>query len=226
MTIDSIKYKACIFDLDGTVLDSMGVWRRVDEIFLGRRNLPLTDEYCKAISSMKLNLAADYTVKLFNLKEDPKDIIGEWLDLAREEFTYRIQLKPFAEKYISRLGELNIPMAIATTSQKELYLPALKRLNIYGYFDAVADSETVSFGKDRPDIFLTAAKMLNTNPKDCIVFEDTVHGLSSASKAGFVTVGFLDENHPESHAEIRKIADCTACDFKEFYETLCEKACT
>lgn len=220
MTIDKINYKACIFDLDGTVLDSMGVWKRVDEIFLGKRSLPLTDEYCKAISSMKLNLAADYTVKLFNLKENPKDIIKEWLDLAREEFTYHIQPKPFAVEYISKLRELKIPMAVATTSQKELYLPALKRLNIYDFFEAVADSETVSFGKDRPDIFLTAAKMLNTAPKDCIVFEDTVHGLSSAAGAGFITVGFLDENHLETHAEIRKIADLTACDFKDFYNQL------
>lgn len=220
-----ISYKACIFDLDGTVLNSMGVWRRVDEIFLGKRNLPLTDEYCRAISSMKLDLAADYTVKLFQLKENPEDIIREWLDLAREEFTYHIQPKPYAIEYISRLKELNIPIAVATTSQKELYLPALKRLNIHKLFDGVADSETVSFGKERPDIFLEAAKMLNTAPKDCLVFEDTVQGISTAAEAGFITVGFLDENHPETHDEIRKIADCTACDFKEFYENLREKTC-
>lgn len=217
-------YKACIFDLDGTVLDSMGVWKRVDEIFLGRRNLPLTDEYCKAISSMKLDLAADYTVELFGLKENPGDIIKEWLDLAREEFTYHIQPKPFAVEYLQKLKEIKIPIAVATTSQKELYLPALKRLNIHHLFDAIVDSETVSCGKDRPDIFLAAAKKLNTAPKDCIVFEDTLHGLSSAAKAGFITVGFLDNAHIKSHDEIKKIADCTACDFKEFYEELCERS--
>ena len=70
-------YKGYIFDLDGTVLDSMGVWHDVDVEFLGKRNLPFTEEYGRAISHMKLEIAAEYTVKLYRLNEDPKDIIKE-----------------------------------------------------------------------------------------------------------------------------------------------------
>lgn len=218
-----IDYKACIFDLDGTVLDSMGVWRKVDEAFLGKRGLPLSDEYCKAISHMKLDGAAEYTIRLFGLEEKAENIIKEWLDLAREEFTYHIQPKPYAVEYLKKLKELGFPIAVATTSQRELYVPALKRIEIYDLFDGIADSELLGCSKDRPDIFLAAAKMLNTEPKDTLVFEDTVHALHSASKAGFVTVGFLDNAQSKNHDEIRKIARLIACDFKEFYEDLCDR---
>ncbi len=75
-------YKACIFDLDGTLLDSMGVWKYVDEQFLGKRGLPVTDEYIKAVSFMKLNAAAEYTVKLFDLNYKPRIFIRDCVDFA------------------------------------------------------------------------------------------------------------------------------------------------
>lgn len=211
-----IKYKACIFDLDGTLLDSMGVWKEVDKIFLGRRGLPFSEEYGKAISSMKLELAADYTVKLYKLEEDPKDIIKEWLELAKEAFAEHIQPKPYGIEFLKQLRERKIPAAIATTSQKELYMPALTRLGILDMFDAIADSEAANCGKDRPDIFLNAAAAVKTEPKDCIVFEDTISGIRSAREAGFMTVGFLDPSMPQVHEEITVEADYTAFDFKDF----------
>lgn len=216
--LPQIKYKACIFDLDGTLLDSMGVWKEVDRIFLGKRGLAFTEEYAKAISSMKLELAADYTVRLYELKEDPKDIIFEWLELARKAFAEHIQPKPFAVELLRQLREKNIPAAVATTSQKELYLPALKRLGILDMFEAIADGETAKFGKDRPDIFLKAAAALKIEPRDCIVFEDTLSGIRSAREAGFITVGFLDSFTPQLHEEIKSAAHFTAFDFKDFLD--------
>lgn len=216
--IRQVKYKACIFDLDGTLLDSMGVWREVDRVFLGKRGLPFTEEYGKAISSMKLNLAADYTVNLYKLNEDPKDIISEWLTLAKKAFAEHIQPKPFALELLEQLRRKNIPAAVATTSQKELYLPALTRLGILDMFKAIVDSDTVNCGKDRPDIFLKAADALKIAPKDCMVFEDTLSGIRSAREAGFITVGFLDSSAPQYHDEIISAAHFTAADFKDFLD--------
>ncbi|MBD5081465.1 MAG: HAD family phosphatase [Ruminococcaceae bacterium] len=219
------SYKACIFDLDGTLLDSMGVWRYVDEVFLGKRGLPFTEEYARAVSFMKLNLAADYTVELFGLDEKPEDIIKEWLDLARHEFTYNIQPKPYGVEYIRLLKEKNIPIAVATSSQKELYMPALKRIGIFELFDVIMDSDKIDCGKDKPDIFVKTALALGVKPEECLVFEDTVNGILSAKSAGFVTVGFLDEHQPQYREELIKNADCTAANFKEFYEELAAQAC-
>ena len=216
--LPQIKYKACIFDLDGTLLDSMGVWKEVDRIFLGKRGLTFTEEYGKAISSMKLELAADYTISLYKLDENPKDIISEWLELAKKAFAEHIQPKPFGIELLKQLREKNIPAAVATTSQKELYLPALTRLGILDMFDAIVDSDAVNFGKNRPDIFLKAAAALKTDPKECVVFEDTVSGIRSAREAGFITVGFLDLSAPQFHEEIKSAAHFTAFDFRDFLE--------
>lgn len=216
--IRQIKYKACIFDLDGTLLDSMGVWREVDETFLGKRGLPFTEEYGKAISSMKLELAADYTVNLYKLDESPKDIISEWLTLAKKAFAEHIQPKPFGADFLKQLRKKGIPAAVATTSQKELYLPALTRLGFADMFEAIVDSDTVNCGKERPDIFLKAAAALKADPQDCMVFEDTLSGIRSAREAGFITVGFLDSAAPQLHEEMKTAAHFTAFDFRDFLD--------
>ena len=215
-----MSYKAYIFDLDGTVLDSMGVWRNIDVEFLGKRNLTFTEEYAKALSSMKLNLAAEYTIKLYGLNEEPQDIINEWLGMAKDAFAYKVGLKPYAKELLETLHKNKIPAAVATTSKKELYLPALERNGILGYFDAIADSDMVASGKDSPEIFLYAAKLLNQKPSDCIVFEDTAAGISSAKSVGFTVAAITDGESEAKHAEITKIADFTAYDFEKFYKEL------
>ncbi|MCM1055799.1 MAG: HAD family phosphatase [Bacteroides sp.] len=213
-------YKAYIFDLDGTVLDSMRVWRDIDVEFLGKRGLPFTEEYAKALSSMKLDLAAEYTIKLYGLKEKPNNIIDEWLEMARDAFAERVGLKPYAAELLESLHKKGIPAAVATTSQKSLYLPALKRNGILRFFDAIADSDMVSAGKNSPEIFLRAAALLSRKPEDCIVFEDTAAGVRSAKGAGFTVAAIIEGEREAELDEIRKTADFTAPDFKRFYEEL------
>ena len=92
-------------------------------------------------------------------------------------------------------------------------------------FDVIMDSDKTDCGKDKPDIFVKTAAALDVKPEDCLVFEDTVNGILSAKSAGFMTVGFLDRHQPQYREELIKNADCTAVDFKEFYEELAARAC-
>lgn len=209
-------YKGYIFDLDGTVLDSMGVWHDVDVEFLGKRNLPFTEEYGRAISHMKLEIAAEYTVKLYRLNEDPKDIIKEWLSMAEHAFKNKVGLKKYAREFLELLTELKIPKAVATTSTPSLYRPALKKNGIFEYFDAFSDAEAVTKGKDSPEIFLIAARALRLKPEDCIVFEDTAQAVKTAKKAGF-TVAAMEDKENE---EIKETADFVIRDFESFYMEL------
>ena len=211
-----MDFEACIFDLDGTLLDSMGVWVDIDIEFLGKRGIEFTEEYGKAISSMRLSEAADYTIKLFRLEERAEDIIEEWLEMSREKFAHEIGLKPFAKEFLTELRAKGVPMGIATTSKKELYQPALERNGIAGLFDAIVDSDMVRAGKETPDIYLKAAELLGVAPKKCVVFEDTLAGLRSAASCGFVTVGILDKVNVENHGEIKAVCDAAAFDFKQF----------
>lgn len=210
-------YKGYIFDLDGTVLDSMGVWHDVDVEFLGKRGLPFSDEYGKAISHMKLELAAEYTVKLYGLDESPSDIIKEWLDMAEYAFKNKVGLKKYAKEFLALLTELEIPKAVATTSRRSLYRPALERNGILGYFDAFSDAEAVSRGKDSPEIFLRAAEALGLEPEDCIVFDDTGEAVRTAKKAGFNVAAVTDKED----TEMKGTADFVIKDFEFFYKDLC-----
>jgi beta-phosphoglucomutase-like phosphatase (HAD superfamily) len=212
-------YKGYIFDLDGTVLDSMGVWHDVDVEFLGKRGLPFSEEYGKAISHMKLELAAEYTVELYGLNEKPSDIMREWLDMAEYEFKCRVGLKPYAKELLELLHVLGIPVAAATTSRRSLYRPALERNGILGYFDAFSDAEKAERGKDSPEIFLRAAEMLGKEIKDCIVFEDTPQAIKTAKKAGF-TVAAVAEKGKADDSGIFGSADMVIEDFTGVFKEL------
>ena len=211
-----MEFEACIFDLDGTLLDSLGVWVDIDIEFLGKRGIDFTEDYGKAVSSMQLSEAADYTIKLYRLEEEPADIIEEWLEMARYRFAHEIGLKPFAKELLLKLKGRGIPLGVATTSKKELYQPALERNGIAELFDAVVDSDMVRTGKESPEIFLKAAELLGVAPEKCVVFEDTLVGLRSAASCGFMTVGMLDKEHRESHSGIESVCDVAAYDFKKF----------
>lgn len=214
-------YNGYIFDLDGTVLDSMGVWREVDIGFLGKRGLPFSEEYGKAISHMKLELAAEYTVKLFGLREEPDEIIREWLEGAEYEFKHRVGLKPYAGEFLKLIHGLGLPVAAATTSRRSLYRPALERNGILKYFDAFSDGESAEKGKDSPEIFLRAAEMLGVGAKDCIVFEDTPEAVRTAKRAGFTVA----EMKREEGEEISGIADFVIEDFVGVLGELEREAC-
>lgn len=211
-----MEFDACIFDLDGTLFDSMGVWVSIDIEFLRKRGIEFTQEYGKAISSMRLSEAADYTIKLFRLEEKAEDIIEEWLQMSREKFAHEIGLKPFAKELLLELRARGVPMGIATTSKKELYQPALERNGIAELFDVIVDSDMVRTGKESPDIYLKAAELMGVAPKRCVVFEDTLVGLRAAASCGFFTVGMLDKENAENHGEIAAVCDVTAYDFKQF----------
>ena len=194
----------------------MGVWVSIDVEFLGKRGIAFTEEYGKALSSMRLSEAADYTIKLFRLEEKAEDIIEEWLQMSREKFANEIGLKPFAKELLEKLKAEGVPMGVATTSKKELYMPALERNGVRELFDVIVDSDMVKSGKESPEIFLKTAELLGVDPKKCAVFEDTLAGLRSAASCGFMTIGMLDKENAENHGDIREVCDVTAFDFKQF----------
>ena len=211
-----MEFEACIFDLDGTLLDSLGVWTDIDIEFLGKRGVSFTEEYGKATATMRMMEAADYTVKLYRLEEKPEDIMAEWMDMARDRYAHQIGLIPFAKEFLQQLKAEGVPMGVATIGKNELYQPALERNGIAELFDVIVDADMVRTGKESPEIFLKAAELLGVAPEKCAVFEDTVVGLRSAASCGFVTVGMLDKANVENHGEITAMCDETAFDFKKF----------
>ena len=208
------KKKAAIFDLDGTLLDSMGVWLEVDRVFLARRGIALPDDYAEAISPMGFPAAAAYTKKRFALPEDEETIMAEWHVLAVDAYANHVALKHGVLDYLTSLRRRGIPFAAATASQAVFYLPALRRLGIADWFSSITEISEVSRGKGNPDIYLRAAEKLGVAVEDCAVFEDIVPGVRGALAGGFYTVAVYDV-HCVNRELLRAICDRYIYSFSE-----------
>lgn len=213
------EFKGAIFDLDGTVLDSMGLWHKVDVQFFVSRGMDVPEGYIQAISPLGTYNAAVYTKKTYNIKESVEEIIREWQDTAKKEYSKNVKLKPHAKEYILSLKEKGLRLAVATASDKEMFEECLKKYGIFEAFDFFTMVNEVGRGKGFPDIYLHTAEKMGVKPQECMVFEDILTGLTSAKSAGFYCVGMYDKSSVKDTEEIKKIADKFIFDFEEMYKT-------
>ncbi|WP_138294533.1 MULTISPECIES: HAD family phosphatase [unclassified Clostridium] len=210
-----VDFKGAIFDLDGTILDSMGLWGEIDEAFLARRSIPMPADYKQALQPMSYAQAADYTIARFGLKEKPAAIMAEWDEMAREAYAHTLALKPFAGEYIRQLKGLGVPVALATASARSLYEPALRRHGLYDCFDALTDLSQVQGDKRGPGLFWLAAEKLGVEIADCMVFEDSLHAAQGAKASGARLTVVQDAYAKPDEAALRGIADRYVAGFGE-----------
>ncbi len=210
------RKRLAIFDLDGTLFDSMSVWEDVDRIFLERRGITLPPDYAEIIGPMGFLRAAQYTIERFSLSASPEDIMAEWQSLAIRAYREDVGLKHGARTYLDSLRRRNIPIAAATASRAEYYLPAMKRLGIDDLFSSVTEISEVSCGKGSPDVYLRAMEKTNgaLTPRECVVFEDILPGVRGALAGGFYTVGVMDD-HAANPELIRALCDRYIVSFEE-----------
>lgn len=209
-----MEFEAAIFDLDGTLLNSMDVWEQIDIMFLRKRSLPVPSNYVTEICARSFEEAAQYTIDLFGLCETVDDIIREWNDMAAYEYAHKVKLLPYALDYLIRLKSHGIKLAVATGLPKELFLPCLKNNSVLGFFDVLCSTDEVLRGKEFPDIFELAAKRLQTIPERCIVFDDVLPAVKSAKQANMIVCGVYDKYSAHHRAEIERLADYYILDFK------------
>ena len=206
--------KAYIFDLDGTLFDSMDVWHQVDIDFLKKRGIALPSDYMNAISSMNFSEIAVYTIRRFALADSVDSLKQEWIDMAAYAYGHTVQLKPNAKKYIAAVKGRGAKLAIATTLSAELHRLALRNHGILDLFDAICTTDEAGRGKSCPDVFLLAAEKLATPPRDCIVFEDILDAVKSAKSIGMTVCGVFDKTSEADWEQIRETADYAIFDFQ------------
>ncbi len=205
--MDIKNFKGVIFDLDGTLLDSMHIWHDVDEEFFRRRNLKVTREYVEIIKNMHLKAAAVYTKEKYNIKEDVDEIVDEWLDLCAQGYLNNVDLKPGVYEYLKSLYDNGIKMAFATASEKVVCEGVLKKHGIFDFFDSFAYVSEINIGKTEPDIYLLAAQRIGISAEECVVFEDIIEGIRGAKKGGFIVCGVYDKSSENDTEEIKANAD-------------------
>ena len=211
--IPTCRIRGAIFDLDGNLLDSMHVWAQIDVDFLGKRGIPLPDDYMHAIAHLGAQATAEYTIKRFNLTDTPEELIREWDEMACEHYSQRIELKPHAREYLLKLKAQGVSLGVATANDSSLYTPALKRCGVYELFDSFTTITEVSRGKGFPDIYLRAAEKLGLNAGECTVFEDLCQGVKGANDGGFYTVGVYDSASAMEWENLKKLSDTHINDY-------------
>lgn len=207
------KFEYAIFDLDGTLLDSLGVWAELDGKFLARRGLIATPDYTRAVQSMNFREAALYTIERYSLPDPPETLEREWKEMIREAYATEILLKPYAGEYLQKLAHEGVKLALATSSAEELFEPALKRNGVFELFSAFSTTGKTR-GKRFPDVYLDAAAKLGALPKQCAVFEDVPAALQTAKDAGFYAVA-VEDDYSKHEDLLRDICDFYVNTFKE-----------
>ena len=206
--------KAAIFDLDGTLLDSTGVWRGIDETFLGKRGIAVPDNYFSAVSTMNLRQGAEYTIRRFGFTESPAEIIDEWREMALHAYAETIPLKPGAADFLRRLGTDGWKIALATASDPEYYEPALKRCGVYDCFDLFVHTKPGLY-KGNAAFYLHCAEALGIDPGSCVVLEDVPAGVRAAKEAGMLTIAVYDPQSAADREMLEKLADRYILSFSE-----------
>ena len=207
--------EGAVFDLDGTLLDSSWVWEKVDEKFLGDRGFQVPDDYVDEISPLGDERVAVYTIERFGLNEDKDDIVREWIEMAKKEYATEVVCKPYAKEFLEELQKLNIKMAVATSSDRELFMKTLEREGILKYFQKIVTVDEVERGKGYPDIYEEAARRIKVNPHKCLVFEDILAGVTGASLGEFNVVAVFDEKSKHNWEKIKSISKYSINDYKE-----------
>ncbi|MDY3869429.1 MAG: HAD family phosphatase [Pyramidobacter sp.] len=210
-----VSFTAGIFDLDGTLIDSRDVWNRIDEEFVARRGFAVPPDYLAAVRSMRFSEAADYTIERFSLSDSPGALMNEWYEMAVDQYSYHVPLKPHVREYLCFLKSAGVRLATATSLPETLYSAVLKGNGVFDLFDAHTSADEAPRGKEHPDTYLLAARKLGAAPEECMVFEDVLVCIKSARAAGMKVCAVYDRAASHEWDDMTRAADISIRDFSE-----------
>ena len=194
------------FDLDGTLLDSNGIWLDIDIAFLGQHGIsPVPEDYTWYVTHHSAPDSARYTRERFGLAETAEEIQGAWLDMAREAYAGQLALKPGVRAFLERCREHGVPMAVLTSCIPELCRAALARHGLERYFSAVVYVQELGVEKRDPRAFALTLERLGVRAADCTLYEDSPGACKAARDTGIAVVGVYDPFYAMYEAEMKEI---------------------
>ena len=199
--------KGAIFDVDGVLLDSMGIWDDLGARYLRSLGRIPEEGLNKILFSMSMEQGAEYLNEHYGLNKSVKETVDGIGKMLEDYYFYEVLLKPGAKEILEFLKSKNIKMAAATSSPRTHIEKALSRNGLLGYIDKIYTTGEVGVSKHSPDIYNLAADFLKTKSEETLVFEDSLYALKTAKEAGFVTVGVFDEKGESNQAELENQAD-------------------
>ena len=188
-----------IFDMDGTLLDSMGMWENLGSLYLTKKGIVPPPDLKEVIENKTLEEAAEYFIDRLGLKGTVKDIVQEILSLIRD--------KPGVKKFVLSEYEKGSNMCILTTSDRELAQAAMERTGIDVCFKEIFTAETLGLSKRGPEIFLKTCSLMGFEPEKTMVFEDALYAIKAAKAAGCLVTAVYDHMNRSDWEEIKSLAD-------------------
>lgn len=197
-----MQIKGAIFDLDGTLLDSMGTWAALSADFLRERGKEYSDEFLERLRPLSLREAAALMIETYGIPDSIDEIVDLFLSRVGYFFDHVFELKRGAGEFVRGLRARGVPCCVATAAEQIHTETALKRLGLLDAFDFVLTTTEVGKSKFEPDIFLTAAERLGVAVEGCVVFEDSLYAMTTAKKAGFRVAAI---HEPEAAGDLNAI---------------------
>ncbi|NTW71053.1 MAG: HAD family phosphatase [Eubacteriaceae bacterium] len=199
--------KSIIFDLDGTLIDSLWVWEHIDEYYLSKKGIYLKEHLHHDLGGKSFTESAIYFKEVFGITDSVDTIVADWVDLCMDIYMDKVILKEGAYRFINKVHSLGFTLGVGTSNNREIVLEYLNSKNLTRFFSTIVTSCEVGKGKPNPDVFLMAARNLKTEPKHCLVFEDTIEGVMAAKNAGMQVAAVYDKVHKQKEELIKETAD-------------------
>lgn len=198
--------KGAIFDVDGTLLDSMEIWDTIGSDYLISLGIKPREDLAKTLNSMSLQEAAIYYRTEYGVSLPVDEIADGVNKMVEDKYRYEVQCKDGVEDFLKKLSENGVKMCIATATDEYLVKAALERTGILKYFPQIFTCTNAGSGKTSPVIYEKALEFLGTDKRNTLVLEDALYAAETAKKAGFTVAGIYDR-HEEKQEKLKDIAD-------------------
>lgn len=210
-----------IFDMDGTLVDSMVYWKHLASEFLQSKGVQdIAQDILEQIKPMTMTESAALFIQEYGLSGTAESVAAEMNAMMDEHYRWDIPLKPGAAAYLEALYRRGVTMCVASATAEDLMDACLTRLGVAHYFSFLLSCETVGTGKSRPDVYWEAANRLGARPEEISVYEDALYAAKTAKQAGFYTIAVRDDSNQPHWETLTALADEVILDWQTAAQTL------
>lgn len=208
--------KGAIFDVDGTLLDSMFIWDELGIRYLTSLGLVPEENLSEILFPMTLEESSRYLKEKYKITKSENEIRHEIVSILENFYKKEVELKPGVLSCLERVKEKHIPMVITTIGDVRLVKAAFSRLHIDSYFQEILTCEQYNTTKHEPLIYQKACESMHLSSREVVVFEDVLHAIQSAKEAGCYVVAVEDASSQKDKEQIIEIADEYITDLSQF----------
>ena len=209
---------AILFDMDGSLVDSMWMWGEIDREFLESRNIEYDLSFQEKIEGLSYMETLKYMKEVFPIKESLEETAVIINDMARDKYEFEVKYKPGAADFLKECKALSIPCGIVTSNNRDLIEACDRNLHFTDFISLIITADEAGKSKPEPDCYLMASDRIGVPPEKCIVFEDIIPGIMAGKSAGMRVYAVKDDYSKDIEDEKRRLSDGFISDYHELIE--------